>query len=439
MDAVGLIRKQGWEWRPDGLGHGLGPGVVMRVQGKQKAFVPLHRVWGIFDQELQRVGCPSSESVGAPFSVGGFFSFVKKVASAPVKAVTKTVAKVVPKKVTQAIKSATSKVTALAKKATATVLKASLAPSQFVTSKLAKIPILGGVAQAANRLANLPTQAALQLAQGKRIDQAAIGTFKQALADTKTLAPYIQTVVSFVPGIGTGLSAGIGGALALAQGKRIDQAFIEAAKSAIPGGPIAQMAFSVATDAIQGKPIDQIALNALPISPEAKKYLAAGIGAAKDLAHGKSVSQALIDNATRMLPPQLQKAVQVGVAIGHAKNIQSGLVAAAEGAASLANVQAKGLAAAKQFAAGVRTPAVVNALHQAEAAKQALTHVVEQAQNGHPQARNVVNALQANRLPAFAPRALPRALPAGLPRFPGMPARAPALPRFPFGAMPRFA
>lgn len=421
-DAVGLIRKLGWEWRHDGLGHNLGPGVLMRVQGRQKVFVPLHRVWGIFDQELQRVGCPSSESVGAPFSVGGFFSFVKKVVSAPVRAVEK----VIPKKVTQAIKSASSRVVGLARRATQTVLKASMAPAQFLTNQLARVPILGGVAQSLNRLAHLPTQAAMQLINGRRIDHIALGTFKQALSDTKSLAPYVQTVVSFVPGIGTGLSAGIGGALALAEGKRIDQAFINAARSALPGGPVAQMAFSIATDAIQGKPIDQVALDALPIAPEAKRYLVAGIGAAKDLAHGKSVAQALVDNGTRLLPPQLQKAVQIGVAVGHAKNIQSGLVAAAEGAASLLGARARGLEAAKQFARGVRSPAVLNALHQAQAAQQALTHVVQQAQRGHQQAQNLVSALQRPSLPAFTR--------------PALPARAPAFPfsRMPAMVQPRF-
>lgn len=425
MDAVALIQKLGWEWRSDGAGTGAGPGVQFSVQLKggrvQRVFVPLSRVWVIFDQELQSVGCIGAASCGAPFSVGGFFSFVKKaassvakVATSAVKTVTKPVASVAKKVVPKAIQRAAAKVVNVAKKA-----------ASFVA------PVLKNVTKAYGALVLLPATAAAQLLQGKRLDHIAVDQFKTAVRSAKTLAPYVQTVVSVVPGVGQGLSAGLGGALALAEGQSITQAVEAAVKSAIPGGPLAQAAFSVASGVMQGKPIDQIALNALPIGAAQKQLLARGLSAAKDLAAGKRVDQVLLDQALQQLPPQIQKAVQIGTAIGHAKNLQGALGAAAQGASALAANYARGIEAAKAFANGVRTPAVTNALHQAQASKVALTKIVAQAQQGHQQAQHIVNALRRPLGPLARPPALP-SLPVRRP----LPLRPPVRP-MPFRALPR--
>lgn len=398
MDPVAQIQRLGWEWRPDGAGTGAGPGVQFSVvvSGRtQRVFVPLQRVWVIFDKELQAVGCVGAASVGAPFSVGGFFSFIKKAASSVASTAKSAVNKVVPK----AIKKAVARVVSTAKQAVNTVART-----------VRKIPVLGTVAAAATSLALLPAAAASQLLQGRRLDHIAVDQFKSAISNVRTLAPYVQTVVSFVPGVGTGLSAGLGGALALAQGQNITQALEAAVKSSIPGGPIAQAAFSVASGVMQGKPIDQIAINALPISAQQKDLLRRGLTAAKDLAAGKRVDTVLLDQAVRSLPPQLQKAVQIGTAIGHAKNLQGALGAAAQGASQLVNTHAAGLQAAQAFVRGVRSPAIISALHAADANKAALTHIVQQAQGGHPQATHIVNALRGmpfGHAPAPA-RALPQ-------------------------------
>jgi hypothetical protein len=403
MDPVRQIQQLGWEWRPDGLGQGLGPGVLFSVvvSGRRvKTFVPLARVWVTFDQELQKVGCPSSNSVGAPFSIGGLFGFVKKAA----KSIGSVAKKVVPK----AVQKAAAKIVSVAKKAAVATLNVAAKPAELAARAVSKVPVLGSIVGAAGTLANLPTHAAAQLVSGRRLDHIAVDQFKQALGATKTLAPYVQTIVSVVPGLGTGISAGLGGALALASGKPIDQALVDAAAGALPGGPAARAAFTVAHDVMAGKPVDQIAINALPIAPAAKQALVAGVKAARDLAHGKNVAQALIDRGTEALPPQLRQAVQVGTAIAHARSLQQGAAAAVQGAVALTNVHGAAVAAAKQFAAGVRSPAVITALRKGQAAQAALTSVVKQAQAGHPQAKNVVRALAAvriaqSRLPVRSP------------------------------------
>lgn len=397
-DPIAQIQKLGWEWRDDGMGMGLPPGVCITVvvNGRPlRAFVPLTRVWLAFDQELQKVGCVGACWVGAPFSCGGFFSSIAHAVSSAAKAVSKAVPNVV-------------------KKAASTVVNTAKTYASKALSAVNKIPVLGTVTHAAESLALLPAQAAKQLVQGKRIDQIALGQFKSALGSIKEVAPLAQTVISFVPGIGTGISAGIGAATALAQGHSITDALLAAAKSAIPGGPAAQAAFSIASDAMQGKPLSTIALDAVPgLSPQAKTELLVGLNAAKQLTEGKPVAQVFVDNAIRALPPAYQRAVQVGVALGHAKNLQGAVSSAVQGAAQLASTAANGSAAAKAFAQGVRTPAVLAAMNAARTAQHATASIVQAAQQGHQQAQHIVNALQMFKKPAaIAPPAPRPALPA---------------------------
>src|SRR5690606_20877823 len=107
---------------------------------------------------------------------------------------------------------------------------------------------------------------------------------------------------------------------------------------------LAQAAFGVAADVVQGKPLTAAAVNALPIDPAARSALIQGVTAARDLAAGKKVSQVVLDRALQNLPPEVQRAVQVGVALGQAKNLQSGAAAAVQGAAQLAATHSQGVA-----------------------------------------------------------------------------------------------
>jgi nucleoid-associated protein YgaU len=208
------------------------------------------------------------------------------------------------------------------------------APAKLLGKAVKNVPVLGTIVNATNQIALSPIAVTQAVLEGGRIDRVVLNNLKQQLASVKTLAPYIQTVISFVPGIGTGVSAAIGAGLALAEGKNITEAMMAGVKGAIPGGPAAQAAFGVATAAIQGKPIDQIALAALPIPEAQKKLLAQGLSAAKDIAKGKNVAHSIVDNAIKSLPPQYAKAVQIGLAMGQAKNLQEALKVGAKSAAT---------------------------------------------------------------------------------------------------------
>jgi hypothetical protein len=185
------------------------------------------------------------------------------------------------------------------------------------------IPLARDVQGAIASVYKAPMNAAVSVAQGERLDRVATQAFQTHLKAAKTLAPYVQTVVSVVPGLGTGLSAAIGGALALASGARIDQAMLAAARSALPGGALAQAAFDVALAAAQGKPVEAVLLNALPVSPAAKDALVRGAKAARQLAEGKSIDKVLVANALDLLPPQARAAAQVGVALAQGQALQA--------------------------------------------------------------------------------------------------------------------
>ena len=68
-DEITLIQRLGWDWRDDGVGMGLGPGVLLSVVASGRtlrAFVPLSHVMLAFDNELQKVGCVGMAITMAP-------------------------------------------------------------------------------------------------------------------------------------------------------------------------------------------------------------------------------------------------------------------------------------------------------------------------------------------------------------------------------------
>ena len=126
--------------------------------------------------------------------------------------------------------------------------------------------------------------------------QGQIGDFRQSLQFAAMVAP-------FVPGLGTGVAAALGAANALAAGQPINDALIAAARSAIPGGAVAQIAFDTATNLAKGKNIGESLLSSaraqIPGGPAAQ----AAFDAAVALAKGKNIQDAAFAATGRLLPP----------------------------------------------------------------------------------------------------------------------------------------
>jgi hypothetical protein len=232
--------------------------------------------------------------------VGSIFGSIAKVAKGAVKAVGKGV------------------------KAVGNVAQAGAHAVGQGTALLGKIPVVGeGLKSLSNMTIGAPFAMAEKVLSGQRLDKVALNTIKEQVKAVKGVAPYAQTVLSFVPGVGQGMAGAIGASMALASGQPITQALAEGVKGALPGGPLAKAAFSAAQGVMQGKPVDKLLIAALPISDQQKALVAAGLNTAKSLAHGERVDATLLNNALAALPPDVKKAVTVGMAIGHGQVLQA--------------------------------------------------------------------------------------------------------------------
>jgi hypothetical protein len=154
--------------------------------------------------------------------------------------------------------------------------------------------------------AKMAWDAADNIAHGQRLDRALLDAGKNQVDIFKTAAPFAQIGLSFIPGVGQGISAAIGAGLALANGKPITEALIAGVKGAIPGGPLVQQAVDLgmkaAVDVASGKRWDEVALNAvrsrLPGGEAGKIAFDTGLA----LAQGKKLQDVGLAAAGRFVP-----------------------------------------------------------------------------------------------------------------------------------------
>jgi hypothetical protein len=152
----------------------------------------------------------------------------------------------------------------------------------------------GALVATYNAIKSVGAQAAALYELGKAAYRQTLGPALAKLADAAkvvgSIAPYVQAAIACVPVIGTGVSAALGAAAALAQGKSITDAMIAAAAGMVPGGAIAAAAVRV--------------------------------GAA--LCTGARLDATLLGEVRRVLPPLAATALDVGVAFGAGRATQAG-------------------------------------------------------------------------------------------------------------------
>jgi hypothetical protein len=175
-----------------------------------------------------------------------------------------------------------------------------------------------GIGESAFDWATWPIQTAIHIAGGQRIDQAVLGGLHKALHAAKVLGPYVEAVVSFVPGLGTPVAAAIGGGLALVDGKPIDEIMLSAAAGAIPGGVFVKDAYDIGKAAVQRKPMLQVleegvfdlATNLGVVIPdETRDALVHGLGLAQDTINGIALGANDVKKAMDMVPDPAKKAL----------------------------------------------------------------------------------------------------------------------------------
>ncbi len=198
--------------------------------------------------------------------------------------------------------------------------------SSSVANTLGKVPLIGpGLKGLYGYTYGALIQSADNVVSGVRVDKVLSRHFESQVQNIKEVAPYVQTVIAVVPGIGPGVSGAISAGLTLAQGRPIEEALVDAVAGAVPGGALAKSVAKAGFAAASGKPLSDIAISALRIPPAAKDALKAGLRVASDVAQGKRVDKSFLAEANRQidrLPPEFRKAAQVGVALGQGKKVQ---------------------------------------------------------------------------------------------------------------------
>jgi len=198
-----------------------------------------------------------------------------------------------------------------------------------ISHEIAKIPIVGAPLHSLFDAAFMgavgpSTMLVAVIIDGQALDKAFMAQVNKEIAIFKDVGPYAQMVVSFIPGIGTAISAAIGVGLALANGQPIDQVIMAGVAGVLPGGPLAKAAVSMAEAGIKaavehtkfdlatlGSTAAGVAADALSLPPTAKNALMAGINMAGQLVQGVKVETALTMAAVAALP--VSQAIKNGI------------------------------------------------------------------------------------------------------------------------------
>lgn len=120
----------------------------------------------------------------------------------------------------------------------------------------------------------------------------------------RTVAPFIQLGVSFVPGIGQVASAAIGAGVAFATGAPIDEVLLAGARGAFPGGPLVLQAIETGVRTVantaRGQRVDRAFLDGLRKSLSREERIA--FDAIVALAEGKRVQDVATGAAAQISP-----------------------------------------------------------------------------------------------------------------------------------------
>ena len=164
--------------------------------------------------------------------------------------------------------------------------------------------------------------AAVGIAEGHNVLESLKSAANEAIAPARAvlapLAPALSAaagLASLVPGLGSVAGGALGMAAALGRGASVGDMALAAARGAIPGGPVAKVAFDCAVGIATGTPVTGIALaqirNQIPGGDAAKAAFDAGLAVAY---HATPAEAA---HAARALPPAHRAGFARAVIIAH--------------------------------------------------------------------------------------------------------------------------
>jgi hypothetical protein len=196
-----------------------------------------------------------------------------------------------------------------------------------------KVPVVGPLFHGLLGLATQPFSISENILKGERVDHVAVDALKQRVGDIREIAPYAQTVIALVPGVGPVASSAIGAGLALAQGLPVDEVAAAAIAGALPGGAIALAAYNVGRTALVQHKLGNVAslvssigqAAGIPIPPVASATLTGGLNVLQNMVNGQKPDAALLQAALKAAP-DLARNVDLSSVIGQ-QNIADALVA----------------------------------------------------------------------------------------------------------------
>jgi len=296
---------------------------------------------------------------------------------------------------------------------------------------ISSIPVVGDLAHIVGEAAVAPLNLAKNIATGERLDHALVGALKDQVKIVKDVAPYAQTVVSLVPGIGTGVAAAIGAGAALAEGKSIDEAAKAAIRGAIPGGPIAAAGFDAAMKVASGENVAKAAIesarNLVPDGPARKAF---DIGVS--VATGEKIQNALAKGLVGIAPEGLQAVLAAGQqALSSTPGLAEAIKSVAPGDATRGFQMAAGLLGHE----GMNEKALTAVRSQLPAAvRQGFDAALKTQEKHLPWLGNVVQAVASTPMAAKAAIAAAVVPPKAAPHAPEPPRVAPHAPEPPKAA-----
>lgn len=142
-----------------------------------------------------------------------------------------------------------------------------------------------------------------------------------AAASAVQLGGKLAPFAAMIPGVGTAVAAGLATAAALGRGESLKDAALSAARNAVPGGELGQLAFDTAVGLAQGKRLDKAALGAMrrQMSPVARAAFDAGLravqhknvlGNAPGLVDPRSLVGSALKAAPSLLPAPVEQAAR---------------------------------------------------------------------------------------------------------------------------------
>jgi hypothetical protein len=197
-----------------------------------------------------------------------------------------------------------------------------------------------------------PVRLVSDVARGKNVVKSIGRAGSAVVADARKSLPIAAQVVSFVPGVGTAVGAGLSGAAALSQGKSLAQIGQAAALGAIPGGQLAKSALSAGYSVAKGgnvlKSVGREGLNYAASQIPGGAVGQSALRAAQRVASGGNVLRSVAGEGVALARSQVPGGAIANAALGTAQRVASGanvVKAVKSGGLSLAKQQGSQLLA----------------------------------------------------------------------------------------------